>query len=84
MYQLFHIIDIIKLLEIEILSKHIFTGSCISSNKLPQSLVYFTDLRCSTYWMAALKRGRSLFQSQKIYSLEISERCNFLFTNNNK
>ena len=39
-------------------------------------------LRCDTYWTAALKRGRRLFQSQTNYSCEISKLYNFFFPSN--
>ena len=54
----------------------------ISSDKHPRWLFNFVALRCGAYWRAALRKGNRLFQSEKIYSCEISKICHFLHQNN--
>ena len=49
-----------------------------------QHLFTFEALRCGTYWRAAFKRGRGLFQCNINDLHEISKLWNFLFPNNNK
>ena len=53
----------------------------ISSDKHPRWLFNFVALRCGAYWRA-LRKGNRLFQSEGIYSCEISEICHFLHENN--
>ena len=54
------------------------------SNKRPPEVIQLRHAkRYHAYWRAALERGTGLFQSERNYSHEISELCNFLFPNNN-
>ena len=69
---------------------HVLTQLLYSLSYLPyflmrlQHLFTFEALRCGTYWRAAFKRGRGLFQCNINDLHEISKLWNFLFPNNNE